>query len=503
MPQEIELKLAIPAHAWRAVARHPQLAAAEKLATRKLINIYYDTPDLDLRERGVALRLRKQGGKWLQTVKCAGTASGGLSHRPEWEYPYHGEAFDFRPIDDDKLRQWLGRDKLQRQLKPVFTTTFQRQTWRVVGENAAVVLVMFDRGEIEVGADHEPIGEIELELEQGGVEDLVALARSLASRLPLRPEAASKAERGYHLFAGAGLRPHKSNSSPLVAQHSALEGFKAIALACIQHIQANEAGVITSPDPEFIHQMRVGIRRLRSAMRLFAPVVGGALPEDLSPRLGELAGTLGEARDWDVLISELMHPVATAFPDDERLDHLIAAAAAHRDSARQHTVTELNGVDYGCLMIDLLAAILRPPPEATTQEMPTLAAFAQERLVSLHRRVKKAAKKARSLDIGALHRLRIAIKRLRYALEFFAPIYPQRAVRRDVKELTRLQDDLGAINDIANAGPRLALCANEHDALHQAVAMVGGWYGPRYQDLMARLPRDMAAVAKHRFVWDK
>lgn len=503
MPQEIELKLAVPAHAWRAVPRHPQLTAAEKLPARKLINIYYDTPDLDLRKHGVALRLRKQGRHWLQTVKCAGTVSAGLSHRPEWEFPYHGEAFDFRPIDDDKLRQWLSRDKLVRRLKPVFTTTFSRQTWRVAAENGAVVLVMLDRGDIEIGTHREPIGEIELELERGSVEDLLTLARALADRVPLRPESASKAERGYRLSAGAALAPRKAGRSALVPQFSAPEGFKAIALACVQHIQANEAGAIATPDPEFIHQMRVGIRRLRSAMRLFAPVLGDSLPQDLAPRLGDLAGVLGEARDWDVLITELMHPVATAFADDQRLDELIASAAIHRDAARREAIAQLNGVAYGALMIDLLAALLPPAEEKPAPETLTLAAFAQERLLALHRRMRKAGKKASGLDIGALHRLRIAIKRLRYALEFFAPLYPAPAVRRDVKALTRLQDDLGAINDIANAGPRLALCANEHAALHQAVAMVAGWYGPRYQDLMARLPADMAAVAKHRFVWDK
>lgn len=499
MAKEIELKLAIPRSAWRAVLHHPQLVAAEKLPTRKLINIYYDTPDFALRRKGVALRLRKQGQQWLQTVKCAGVVAGGLSARPEWEYPYGGERFDFQPIDDDELRGWFSRDKLIRRLQPVFHTTFSRHTWRLAPDRRSTILVMFDRGAIESGSNVETISELELELARGSLRRLFDLAQKLAADLPLRPEAASKAERGFRLFAGTPLTPQKAKASPLVPEHCTREAFNAIGLACVAHIQANEAGVMASPHPEFIHQMRVATRRLRSAMRLFAPVLNDRRIAETSTRLGKFAAALGATRDWDVLIAEFLSPVADAFPEDAQLGRLVASAAAHRAHAYEHAVAELRRAPYGRLMIDLLDLFHRP---ATASAVP-ISEFAEDRLLALNRRLRKAAKRAHDLDISALHRLRIAVKRLRYALEFFAPIYPAKTVKRDLRKLTRLQDDLGLINDVANAGPRLALCANEHPALHDAVAKVGAWYGPRYQALMSRLPDDMETVVKRHFVWER
>jgi inorganic triphosphatase YgiF len=503
MSYEIELKLAVPESAWRAVPRHPRLASAEKLPTRKLVNIYYDTPELDLRRKGVALRLRKQGRQWLQTIKCAGEVAGGLSNRPEWEQPYRGNAFDFGPIEDHELRNWLSRTKLSRRLRPAFETTFSRQTWRIANSDRSIILVMFDRGQIQAAGRAQPISEIELELAQGDVGELFDLARELAVSVPLRPEPRSKAERGYRLVEPPLLAPRKAGRSPLHSGQSALEAFSAIGLACIAHLQANENGVIESTDPEFIHQMRVAIRRLRSAMRLFRPLVSDTLLGDVPQRLKILGANLGAARDWDVLITELLRPVTQAFPGEARFDRLISVAAAHRGEARNTVIAALRDAAFGRLMIDVLALLHRPGLGTGPETTPSLAEFALGQLVDLHRRVGKAADRAAGLDIKDLHRLRIAIKRLRYALEFFTPIYPTKPIKRDLQRLTRLQDDLGLINDLANAGPRLTLCADEDITLREAVAMAGGWYGPRYQALMAKLPNDLLALGRHRFVWER
>jgi len=108
MADEIELKLALPESAQRLLLRHPLLKRARSRDSGRLINLYYDTPSLDLHKAGIALRLRRKGGLWLQTVKCAGTSAAGLSSRPEWEGPYGGQ-FDFSAVDDDKVRRRLER----------------------------------------------------------------------------------------------------------------------------------------------------------------------------------------------------------------------------------------------------------------------------------------------------------------------------------------------------------------------------------------------------------
>jgi adenylate cyclase len=200
MAEEIELKLALTDSASRALLRHPLLASAEKLPTRRLRNIYLDTPGLDLHARGMAVRLRRQGRRWLQTVKCAGTTSEGLSKRPEWEYPYGG-MLDFSPIDDPEIREWIDRPEIRERLGPVFETNFTRRQWRLRNVRSESVLLVLDRGTISAGGRSEPILEIELELERGGdAGTLMEVADALKARVPFRPEPLSKAERGYRLY---------------------------------------------------------------------------------------------------------------------------------------------------------------------------------------------------------------------------------------------------------------------------------------------------------------
>ncbi len=193
MANEIELKLALPESAQRAFLRHPLLKSALEKHTDELFNIYYDTPDLALRELGIALRLRRQGNIWLQTVKCAGSSAGGLSTRPEWETPYGGQ-FDFSPVDDAAIRAQLERINGDGQLAPLFETNFRRVTWRFDG-----VLLVLDRGWIIAGDRREAISELELELAGGEVGQLFALAERLKERLPIVPALRSKAERGLRL----------------------------------------------------------------------------------------------------------------------------------------------------------------------------------------------------------------------------------------------------------------------------------------------------------------
>ncbi len=503
MAEEVELKLALPENAWRAVARHPRLAAAEKLPPRKLVNIYYDTPELDLRRKGVALRLRQQGRQWLQTVKCAGTLAGGLSTRPEWEYPYDGQAFDFAPIDDAKLRRWLRRDRLAKRLQPAFETTFSRQTWRIATGEHSTILVMFDRGRIQAAGRSLPISELELELAGAAVGDLFELARELAALLPLRPEPLSKAERGYRLIGAPPSSPRPSTGAPLDAGRSALEAFRVIGLSCLARLQDNEPGVRDGGDPESMRQARIEVCRLRSLLRLFRPLLPASLLGDVPTRLRALGATLGEARDWKVLVSKLLRPVADASPGDAQLERLIEAAAAHREEARAAVVAAVDDAAYGRLMIDLVALLHSPELDTTAPATPTFADFAAEQLNRLRRRAGKAARGADGLDTEALDGLRIAVSRLHDALELCAPIYRRKAVQRDLRRLARAQDRLDMIHDLVDAGARLALCADDDSGLWEAVARVGAWHKPRYRKWMAKLPGDVAAMTERRFAWER
>ncbi len=502
MATEIELKLALPEAQQKLLARHALLGDhAESLGTTRLRNIYFDTPELALQRRGIALRLRRQGRRWLQTVKCAGRSTGGLSERPEWEQPYNGSSFEFRAIDSPELRRFLSRNRILDTLAPVFETTFTRRHWRICPSPGAAIVVALDRGAITSGERSEPISEIELELERGGANDLFDVARKLSAEFALKPESLSKAERGYRLSNGAPSLPVKARGSPLRAEDTPRAAFHRIALACVAQIQANEVGAVHSDDPEYIHQMRVALRRLRSALRVFSPVIKPHVTKPLRAHLRELTQVLGRARDWDVVIDDVLAPVARAFPDDARLARLSASATARRGEARAAARAALTHPYYGGTLLELMAALHEVRHTATKRGELDLRAFARQRLRRLQRRVARAARRSAGLEVSALHALRIAVKRLRYAIEFFAPLYRAPAVQRDLRRLARLQQDLGSINDLANAGPHLERCAGDEAALREAIALVGGWYGPRYSELLSRVPRDVRGLFKAKPAW--
>lgn len=503
MPNEIELKLALPKAAQALLLRQSVLRKAVAKTTHQLVNLYYDTPHLALHQRGIALRLRKQGRVWLQTVKCAGSSAAGLTSRPEWESPYAGH-FDFANVDAPRVRHWLERPLLHKQITPLFETNFKRTTWRFEPRPGCVVLLMLDRGWIAAAGKLEDISEVEIELTgdapAGGIDELFKLAQTLGERVPLMPAILSKAERGYRLFQGLPPAPQKSSTVPLASDDAPLDAFRKIALANLEHLQANLLGAIHSAEPEFIHQMRVATRRLRAALRLFGPLLPAGLAEELVPELRILTTRLGHARDLDVLLTEIATPVMRALPNEPRLAALAGAITDRQNSARALAIRHLKSIAHGRLVVRTTALLHRPPFQAPLGEVQqvaeTLGFFAGARLKRLRKKVLGLAAVASIADPVSLHGLRIGIKRLRYALEFFSPLAPGKPLQSLLARLARMQDELGQLNDLANAGLLLMNCAGDDPRLREAVSLVGGWHASRHRGLLDQIPGHLKELTR-------
>ncbi|MBI4986880.1 MAG: CHAD domain-containing protein [Rhodocyclales bacterium] len=494
MADEVELKLALAEAAQRPFLRHPLLKTAVARKSERLINLYYDTPALELHKRGIALRLRRQGRRWLQTVKCAGSSAAGMSSRPEWETPYSGQ-FDFSVVDAAAVRKWLERNRIRTRIAPLFETNFQRTTWRFEPTAGVVLLLAYDRGWIAASGRREAISELEIEIASGDAPEVFALARALAERVALVPALLSKAERGYRLFHGTEMAPVKATAPALAAAMPPLAAFRSIALSCLEHLQHNHDGAATRDDPEYIHQMRVATRRLRAALRLFGPLLPAEFAAALLPPLRELMALLGAARDMDVLLAEIAAPVMASLAAEPRLAALVGLITERRFRHRHAAVQALQAAGFGQLILLAGDLLHRPPffPAAAT-DTADLANYAAARVRRLHRRVRRLAATASADDPVSLHALRIAIKRLRYALEFLAPIVRGKAHRRNIARLAALQDALGQVNDLANAGRQLMECAGEDARLREAVSLVGGWHGPRYAELLATVRVGLAQL---------
>ncbi len=200
---ETELKLSLRQQDVIALLAHPLLAGPAKV--QRLLNTYFDTPALDLKQRRMAVRERLAGEQWLLTVKTAGKSENGLSRRQEWEAPTMPGALDFAAlVDDANLAASLMA--LRAELKPLFRTDFERHSW-VLTYKSASIEVALDQGQITVlgTALSEDILELELELLSGPEAALHALADALrhtpSGAIALTPSDASKAQRGLTLFA--------------------------------------------------------------------------------------------------------------------------------------------------------------------------------------------------------------------------------------------------------------------------------------------------------------
>lgn len=479
MGKETELKLSLPVSSVSALRAHPLLQIAEPVGPVKTLdNTYFDTSDLLLHQQRVALRTRQQGDIWLQTIKCASVSVGGLSQRPEWEKPYTGE-FDFADVELKPVRKML--QKLQPQLQPVFTTLFNRETLFLKMDSGAEVLLMLDQGDILAQGGRLPICELELELVSGQPEELLHLAVDLAETLPLMPSDISKAERGYKLFNGETDGPMKMPAVLLHKHQTPLAAFKALAFACIAQWQGNAGGAANSDDPEFVHQLRISQRRLRALLRLFKPI----LPQDWfvywNKTLADNARLFSEVRDLDVMSDELL-PALRLLPETDHwhFPELHQLVIKQRDLAR-HALMEHPDLQRQGRLILMLVTELHAL-ESPDHEDETLKSFVKQQLKSLRQRVHKRYRKALKGDLADLHQLRIALKPLRYALEFFMTILPAGKTLPEYDSVVTAVRALGQVNDMAMASRILTGLTSADTSLQTAQAYMAGLQSARLED---------------------
>jgi inorganic triphosphatase YgiF len=455
---EIELKLSFPAAVLRKLGAHRLMKGAARPVTRKLHTVYYDTPSLDLWRRGVALRVRRAGRRWVQTVKGGGSVRGGLHRRTEIESEIAGPQPDFARIRDGDLAGVFASPQVRGQVRPVFITDFSRSSRTLDLGGETIVEASIDSGGIRSGGRVEAVNELELELKSGQAARLYDLALGLLKDVPLAIENRSKAERGFALARGESLAPVKARPPTLATDMAVDEAFTAVVWTSLAHLQANERGMRAGEDTEYLHQMRVALRRLRSAFSVFAPALPRETIAPITAELKWLGGSLGTARDWDVFVTETLPPVRVEFGEHPALDAFHLQCATLRRAAARRARRTVASQRYQRVLLTLAGWLTAGQWSADLDETgrARLAApvveFAGAVLERRYQRVRKRGRKLASLSPAELHRLRIAIKKFRYATDFFAGLYEGKRARETQKRLARLQDVLGAINDASTVG---------------------------------------------------
>ncbi len=503
MATETELKFRIPPARLAALRRAVATASAE---VQPLAAAYFDTAGEHLAQARMALRLRREGADWVQTLKAeGGSALQRLEHNVPVAMPPDTLPGPARPAlvitrhdasaAGAALRRLLA-DAGQPPLLERYTTTVRR-TRRSLRSGGALIELALDEGVVQADGRSLPLCEIEFELLSGPPQALLALAGRWAARFGLLLDVRSKSELGHTLAAGLPGSPPALARPLHLDRRGSLEIARSAMLSnTLRQVLANASQMAAGPaQPEHLHQLRVGLRRLRSVLGACWPAADASEAAAARQALAGLFQQLGAARDADAMASWLWPALQAAGAPALQAPPPAAPAADPACVLRAPATQQLWLVLLG---LGLPTAPAWPPESPESPASPTpvspvapLAARAvlPGPLQQLLRQVRRDGRRFASLDDLARHRLRRRIKRLRYLTELSAGLWPAKRVAHLLKRLKLAQTRLGAVNDTVVA---LAHCRALAEADPHAWFAVG-WLSARHAAL---LPACTAALGR-------
>lgn len=454
---------------------------------RRLHSTYHDTANDDLWRRGLTLRVR--------ATESAGTASGtevtlkeegGANvERGEWTVPARGGGLDAYRFPQAVERQTAGVS--EGDLVPRFETDVVRRSKDVCFGDTRAELSL-DTGQITAAGRRVDLAELEFELVRGTAPAMLAAARQLIGPHRLGVGSRSKAARGMALLGAVAPTPKAANPA-IGASDTVGRAFGQVVSTIAAHLLGNVDAALAGQDPEGVHQLRVGLRRLRCALLVFGDRANsGLVAIDQAAR--HVLGKLGRARDADVFVVETLGDHLGERDGERHLEGLRRAAEAHRVRAYDDVRRLLAGGTFNALLMDVMATAVDPLPLADEPARPLLRA-ASATLAKRHRKVVRTGADFAALTAARRHRVRIAVKKLRYACAYLADLYRQESTEHYLGCLAQLQQRLGSAND-AIVAIRLAddLAATSAEA--SGAAVVRDWC----RDRLGALEPDL------RYAWD-
>ncbi|MEO7851040.1 MAG: CHAD domain-containing protein [Rubrivivax sp.] len=485
---EIELKFQVPQQHRDAVAKAVGTATAVRV---RLQAQYFDSDDRRLAQARIALRVRKQGRLWVQTLKGAGD---GLWQRVEHELPVV-VARGQQPVADPALHdgtaagEALHRALGDASLVPTYASNVGRLQ-RLMRASGCVVELAFDQGELLAQDRRWPLCELEFELKGGRATAMAGVAARWVQRFGLTLDVRSKSERGDRLARGVTLgAPVKAQALNLSRDVEAQAAVRAIINHCMAQVLGNASEIAHGDSaPDHLHQLRVGLRRLRTALGDLGDLLPAVNPA-WQPALRQIFGGLGAARDIDALALTLLPALHKAGAGELQLPGNDAAAPP-----RSVLVASATNV----LWLELLACAAdeQAPVTDVHPEQP-FAEPLRARLAHLHKQIKGDARRFGSIDDEKRHRLRKRIKRVRYLCDFSAGLYGKKSRQKFLKPLAAAQEALGQFNDVC-----VAQALFKRTAAHDAQAMFAlGWLAHEREAAIERCVGALNSLRKAPVFW--
>ncbi len=482
---EIEFKAHVEPEALADLRRSDDLrtGAIARPITRLIRSVYFDTPDRRLQTADVSLRLRRQGGEWVQTVKLKRQRKSGLHRVDEINDQTAVGTPDLDIVSDSPVRKRVRKAVAGAELEPVFETAVRRTSRRIRLEDGSEVELAIDTGDIKAGEASTPVSEIEIELLSGAPEAVYTLARTVFARHPGLFVMTSKASRGFSLceIGPAGdPRPRKTSRLQAVEAETSGEAFQRLAASLADAVAVNLYLTLTSDVREGPHQLRVSLGRLRCLVSAFADILDPDFAASIEREAKRLRAIVAPLRDADVLLEDVVRPAADAKPE---LGGLVSALEAHREARRAEVRRALLEADANPFVIDLYRGLdfggWRPSGKKRLRRLEApVHDVAADHLTHLWAHLADAAQGMKSQTLEQRHAMRRRVRKLRYAtLMLGAPAGVQGA--DFTRGLSALQDTLGFLNDLTLIDQLIAISGVDERARAKLVSALRKAHGKR------------------------
>ncbi|MEA2842287.1 MAG: hypothetical protein QOF41_3617 [Methylobacteriaceae bacterium] len=426
-------------------------AGVREAMPRTLQTTYYDTPKSRLRKRHTALRIRKSGGEFLQSIKQAGAEH---FARGEWEQVVDEPRPTASGARGTPIEHFMARRRQREKLLPLFQVDVERRSCDLVKADS-VIEASLDQGHVEADGRRLPIRELEFELKRGDPSQLFEAAREAVANAPLRLSFVSKGERGYRLREQSLTKPIPASTVRFGRKATAKQALQAICRTCLHDLTSNVVTIDREHAVEGVHKTRISVRRLRAAMALFKKITADEESNRLRGEMKWLSDMLGEARDLDVLQMESTLPQAREVSGGRALVEIVAEK---RHAAHGKLVEAARSQRFYIFLVDLVRWMEDGDwlkAESKQGDGP-VARFARSAISRRRKRLLKKADHLSKLLPDARHKVRIEGKKLRYMTEFLQPLARSKGQRREhrrfVNQLEKMQTSLGTLHDAEARG---------------------------------------------------
>jgi triphosphatase len=500
---ETELKFKLTAAKRKAIER---ILTARGLTPSKTAEryetTYFDSPDFAVADAGLSLRIRRVGKGFTQTLKAIEATGDTPAQRFETEWHIKKAELDTSLLIATPLSRTRALDH---RLSPLFVTDIERTTYRIPLGPGAYAELTIDQGAIRAGKARQTVHELEIELKRGSPSALYHFAVGLHAEQALEVMTESKAARGYRLIGARQPRAHENVPPRLRKTVTVGAAIRTILGSGLGQLLVNLPAL--AADIEGLHQARVAIRRLRSALMLFEDHVEPQAASGFQAKLKRFGQTLGDARDWDVFVRETIPrarydgqvqsdgKTAGNGLDHQWIDLLAAKAEAARQRAHGAVERMTASADFTGFVLTLGgwiegAAWLNQDGNGGIP----LRDAAPGMFDQLERKVLKRGRCIAHSNAEELHALRKTLKKLRYSLDYLPGLYPARRVEKFLNACKKLQKVLGEINDMATTDRLVALLSQNGDiAVAPGAGLLDEWTLRRREAALAKLPK----------VWEK